>query len=152
MIFALLSHFYIYGFSLFSVVSLSVEMTVDTFTEVGFQLYRVCWGGHSISAGKVAGESPHNDVLQVVERNQGVTHPTQRPRRQLLDQLGLKQDVMLFVIDFVMFCFIYEKSKNQLLWSSGKWKGIVSTQEVTQRSFIDFRLSIIDIDFRDALH
>ena len=115
MIFALLSHFHIYGFSLFSVASLSVEMTVDTFMEVGFQLYRVCWGGHSISAGKVAGESPHNDVLQVVERNQGVTHPTQRPRRQLLDQLGLKQDVMLFVIDFVMFCFIYEKSKNQLL-------------------------------------
>ena len=33
------------------------------------------------------------------------------------------------------------------LWSSGKGKGIGSTQEVTHRSFIDYRLSIIDIDF-----
>ena len=34
-----------------------------------------------------------------------------------------------------------------VLWSSGKGKGIGTTQEVTQRSFIDYRLSIIDIDF-----
>ena len=39
-----------------------------------------------------------------------------------------------------------------LLWSSGKGKGIGSTQEVTQSSFIDYRLSIIDNDFPDALH
>ena len=32
-----------------------------------------------------------------------------------------------------------------LLWSSGKRKGKGSTQEVNQRSFIDYRLSIIDI-------
>ena len=47
---------------------------------------------------------------------------------------------------------IVYQSPKYLLWSSGKGKDIGSTQEVTQRSFIDYRLSIIDIDFPDALH
>ena len=39
-----------------------------------------------------------------------------------------------------------------ILWSSGKGKNRGRHRKVTQRSYIDYRLSIVDIDFPEALH
>ena len=52
-----------------------------------------------------------------------------------------------FVESLAILMYYSTSGKAFILWSSGKGKGIGSTQEVTQRSFIDYRLSIIDIDF-----
>ena len=65
-------------------------------------------------------------------------------------------EIIIAVISFCLFGAAImpptlELSPPAQQWSSGG-KGIGSTQEVTQRSFIDYRLSIIDIDFPDALH
>ena len=51
-------------------------------------------------------------------------------------------ELMLVTISMKMLCILKLR----------KGKGIGLTQEVTRGSFIDYRLSIMDIDFPDALH